>query len=113
MNTPRHHRPSDDIAPTRSAAIDDLECPCGDKLSGHHRLVRPQLGERECEAVLNWLRHDSKKAAAREMYVTESTLSKHIERVRRKYNDLGRPAPTKAHMLVRAIQDGLIGLDDF
>lgn len=46
------------------------------------------------------------------MFVTESTLSKHIERVRRKYDDLGRPAPTKAHMLVRAIQDGLVGLDD-
>lgn len=62
---------------------------------------------------MNWLRHDSKKAAAREMYVTESTLSKHIERVRRKYDALGRPAPTKAAMLVRAIQDGLIRLDEF
>lgn len=47
------------------------------------------------------------------MFVTESTLSKHIERVRRKYDALGRPAPTKAAMLVRAIQDGLVGLDDF
>ena len=81
--------------------------------SDDQRPIRPKLGEREQEAVLNWLRYDTKKAAAQQMYVTEHTLSTHIERVRRKYEAVGRPAPTKAAMLVRALQNGLVDLDDF
>lgn len=111
MTSRQHQTPEDE--PPHSRAPVRCECPCGLSVLAHRRLERPQLGDREREAILNWLRHDSKKAAAREMYVTESTLSKHIERVRRKYDALGRPAPTKAAMLVRAIQDGLIRLDEF
>lgn len=70
------------------------------------------LGQRERAALLSWLRHDSKKAAAAELYVTPSTISTHIERIRHKYDALGRPAHTKAAMLARAIQDGLIELDE-
>jgi DNA-binding CsgD family transcriptional regulator len=73
---------------------------------------RPRLGERERAALIAWLRHDSKKAAASELYVTESTISTHIERIRGKYAALGRPATTKAAMLARAVQDGLLDLDD-
>ncbi|WP_254849104.1 LuxR family transcriptional regulator [Mycobacterium sp. GA-1841] len=50
--------------------------------------------------------------AAAQMYVTEHTLSTHIERIRRKYDAVGRAAPTKAAMLARALQDGLIDIDD-
>ena len=60
------------------------------------RKVRPHLEHREQEAFLNWLRHDTKRAAARQMYVTESTISTHMQRIRRKYAEVGRPAPTKA-----------------
>lgn len=112
MTTHQQHPPASEPPPTR-APFARTECPCGRSALAHRRLDRPQLGDRERQALLNWLRHDSKKAAAREMYVTESTLSKHIERVRRKYDALGRPAPTKAAMLVRAIQDGLVRLDEF
>ncbi|OMC39080.1 hypothetical protein A5740_03065 [Mycobacterium sp. GA-1841] len=73
---------------------------------------RPRLSNREQEALLNWLRHDSKRVAAAQMYVTEHTLSTHIERIRRKYDAVGRAAPTKAAMLARALQDGLIDIDD-
>lgn len=47
------------------------------------------------------------------MYITERTLSTHIERIRAKYDALGRPAQTKAALLARAIQDGLVDVDDF
>ena len=36
----------------------------------------------------------------------------YIDRVRIKYANTGRPAPTKAALVARAIQDGLIDLDD-
>lgn len=85
---------------------------CGCRRGGTHRRPRPQLGDRELDALLAWLRSDSKRAAAAEIYVTESTVSTHIERIRGKYAALGRPAHTKAAMLVRAIQDGLLDLDE-
>jgi hypothetical protein len=36
----------------------------------------------------------------------------HIARIRSKYADVGRPARTKAQLLARALQDGLVQLDD-
>lgn len=73
---------------------------------------RPTLGPREQQALLSWLLSDSKKVAAQQMCVTESTLHTHITRVRDKYAAVGRPAPTKSAMLARAIQDGLIQIHD-
>lgn len=85
---------------------------CGCQGEATHPRPRPQLGDRELDALLSWLRHDSKRAAAAEIYVSESTVSTHIERIRRKYAALGRPANTKAALLARAIQDGLLDLDE-
>lgn len=89
----------------------ESRCGCRCHLESH-RLPRPTLSDREREALLAWLRHDSKRDAAAEIFVSQSTVSTHIERIRRKYRALGRPAPTKATMLARAIQDGLIDLND-
>lgn len=85
---------------------------CGCRRRGARRRPRPRLGVRESAALLAWLRHDSKRAAAAEIYVTESTISTHIKRIRGKYAAVGRPATTKAAMLARAIQDGLLDLDE-
>ena len=85
---------------------------CRCREGGARQRARPTLGERELTALLAWLRHDSKRAAAAEIHVSESTVSTHIERIRGKYAALGRPATTKAAMLARAIQDGLLDLDE-
>lgn len=96
-------------APTGSDSAAVHYCRCRE---GDARRRAPTLGERELDALLAWLRHDSKRAAAAEIYVSESTVSTHIERIRGKYAALGRPANTKAAMLARAIQDGLLDIDE-
>lgn len=49
---------------------------------------------------------------AQRLNITLSTVNSHLERIRVKYAAIGRQAPTKAALVARAIQDGLIGLDD-
>ncbi|MBM9839225.1 LuxR family transcriptional regulator [Rhodococcus hoagii] len=73
---------------------------------------RPSLSPREVEVLRCWIRHDSKAAAASEMFITVATVNTHLLRIRGKYSALNRPANTKAALFARALQDGLIGLDD-
>lgn len=40
------------------------------------------------------------------------TVNTYLERIRVKYAKLGRAAPTKAALVARAPQDGLIGIDE-
>lgn len=72
------------------------------------QLIRPTIGLREQEVLRAWFLCESKEAAARELFVSVNTVKKHIERVRAKYAAVGRPAPTQALLLIRAIQDGWI-----
>ncbi|SMD25506.1 hypothetical protein [Kibdelosporangium aridum] len=51
-----------------------------------------------------------KEMVADKMGVSTSTVNTYLDRVRIKYANAGRPAATKAALLARAIQDGLIGL---
>lgn len=73
---------------------------------------RPNLSTREVEVLIAWLRTDSKTAVGNTLYITAATVRTHIQRIRDKYDAVGRPAPTKAALTVRAIQDGLITVDD-
>ncbi|MCA2272424.1 helix-turn-helix transcriptional regulator [Mycobacterium intracellulare] len=74
--------------------------------------TRPELTAREREILLAWLRNDSKDRVARALYISAGTVSTHLQRIRAKYAVVGRPATTKAALVVRAIQDGLIDVDD-
>lgn len=74
---------------------------------------RPELSPREVEVLLAWLRSESKEEAAEELFIAASTVSTHLARIRAKYVAVGRPAPTKTHLLARALQDGITGLDDW
>lgn len=74
---------------------------------------RPLLSKRETEVLRVWLQHDSKADAARSLYVTEATVNTHIIRIRNKYASVDRPARTKMALLARALQDGLVNLDDW
>ncbi|BBZ65900.1 hypothetical protein MINS_13290 [Mycolicibacterium insubricum] len=73
---------------------------------------RPDLTEREVEVLLTWLRTDSKAEAGRMLYVAGTTVHTHLERIRAKYDAVGRPARTKAALAARAIQDGYVALWD-
>ena len=67
------------------------------------RCERPDLSAREVEVLIAWLASDSKK---------EATVSTYIQRVRSKYAAVGRPARTKVRLLLRALEDGYIRLED-
>lgn len=72
----------------------------------------PQLSNREREVLRMWVMTDSKTEAAQRLFLSSSTVSTHITRIRQKYDDAGRPARTKASLLVRALQDGHVRLDE-
>lgn len=73
---------------------------------------RPALTDREIEVLRTWLMLDSKPAVAQELYISLGTVNTHLTRIRAKYSDIGRAAPTKAALVARAVQDGLVALDD-
>ncbi|MFW0784027.1 LuxR C-terminal-related transcriptional regulator [Gordonia sp. CPCC 206044] len=72
---------------------------------------RPELSSREVEVLLAWLAADSKEDAAGALFISASTVSTHLARIRAKYSAVGREAPTKTHLLARALQDGYTSLD--
>ncbi|MGW0018732.1 LuxR C-terminal-related transcriptional regulator [Rhodococcus sp. NPDC003382] len=74
--------------------------------------VKPTLSAREVEILREWLMSDSKSKAAARLFVAPTTVSTHIARIRDKYALVGRAAPTKAMLLARALQDGLIDIDE-
>ncbi|MGA5541344.1 response regulator transcription factor [Mycobacterium sp. NPDC051198] len=73
---------------------------------------RPALSPREIEVLVSWIKQESKTNTGQELYITTSTVRTHLQRIRRKYADIGRPARTKAALAIRAIQDGLVDLDE-
>ncbi|MFD5831581.1 response regulator [Lentzea sp. NPDC060358] len=81
-------------------------------LAGDSSETRPALSPRETEVLVEWFQSESKEFVAQRLNITLSTVNSHLERIRVKYAAIGRQAPTKAALVARAIQDGLIGLDD-
>ena len=73
---------------------------------------RPRLSPRETDVLLEWFHSESKEMVARRLNLTVSRVNSCLERVRVKYANVGREAPTKAALVARALQDGLIALDD-
>lgn len=78
-----------------------------------NRWIRPDLSAREIEVLLAWLATESKEGAAERLFISASTVSTHISRIRAKYAAVGRSAPTKTHLLARALQDGITTIDDW
>lgn len=72
---------------------------------------RPKLSKREVEVLVVWLAHDSKEQAAQQLFLSSSTVNTHIARIRTKYRIIGRPAPSKTALLIRALQDGYCNLE--
>lgn len=72
----------------------------------------PGLSSREKEVLLAWIQCDSKSVVSRTLYIAPGTVNTHLTRIRDKYHVAGRTASSKAALLARALQDGLIGLDE-
>ncbi|MFD7154251.1 response regulator [Kribbella sp. NPDC059898] len=73
---------------------------------------RPHLAPQERAALLLWFQSRSKAAVAERMGIRETTVKQYIDRARVKYGQVGRHAASKAALLARAIEDGLIRADD-
>lgn len=81
-------------------------------LAGDRRPGRPVLSEREREVLIAWFECESKSLVARKLHLSVRTVDTYIERVRMKYADTGRPAHSKSALMVRALQDGIVDLDE-
>lgn len=75
--------------------------------------VTPPLTDREVQVMIGWLSTDSKREAGELLKISQTTVSAHISRIRAKYAAIGRPAPSKAHLLARALQDGYTDIHDW
>ncbi|WP_218004741.1 response regulator transcription factor [Microtetraspora niveoalba] len=73
---------------------------------------RPRLSVREEEVLIEWFQCESKELVAERLGITPRTVNTYLDRVRIKYASVGREARTKAKLVARAIQDGLIQVDD-
>ena len=80
--------------------------------SGDDRPHRPRLSPRESQVLLEWFHCDSKEMVAQRLNLSVNRVNSCIERVRVKYANVGREAPTKAALVARAIQDGLVRSDE-
>jgi DNA-binding NarL/FixJ family response regulator len=81
-------------------------------ISTDNRPDRPRLTPRETDVLVNWFACESKEMVARKLNLSVRTVNSYIDRVRIRYANAGRPASTKAALVARAIQDGLVGLDE-
>ncbi len=73
---------------------------------------RPHLPPQEVAALRAWFASASKKLAAQMLNISVKTLDTYISRARIRYANAGRNAPTKSDLVARALEDGLITLDE-
>ncbi|MCX8563966.1 LuxR C-terminal-related transcriptional regulator [Mycolicibacterium mucogenicum] len=75
-------------------------------------VASPGLTAREAEVLTAWCHAASKEDAADQLLIGRATVSSHLQRIRLKYAAVGRPATTKAALIARAVQDGLVDVYD-
>ena len=83
--------------------------PAGDHTAGR---PMPALSPREVEVLVCWLQCESKTEVAQSLFVSVGTVNTHLTRIRDKYAQAGRRANTKAALVARALQDGLVRIDE-
>ncbi|MBK1783275.1 DNA-binding response regulator [Prauserella cavernicola] len=80
--------------------------------SANTRSDRPKLSVREEEVLVEWFQCESRDLVAQRLDISAKTVTTYLDRVRLKYANVGRPARSKAALMARAIQDGLVQVDD-
>ena len=70
---------------------------------------RPLLAPRQREVLVAYVEgNDLLPTVARQLGLGTETLKTHLRRIRAKYAEVGRPAPTRRDLYVRAVEDGLV-----
>jgi DNA-binding NarL/FixJ family response regulator len=70
--------------------------------------AKAQLGRREREILHLYASGLPLKLAAQQLGIGYSTAREYLDRIRAKYVEVGRPAPTKVDLLRRAVEDGIL-----
>ena len=73
---------------------------------------RPELTAQERRVLIEWLLTDNKESVSKKLHIAPSTVRTHLQRIRRRYREIHRSAPSKAALFARAVQDGMIGIHD-
>lgn len=74
--------------------------------------VRAHLSSREAEVLSHYASGETAERVAGLLFISRETVLDHIRRIRAKYANVGRSAPTKIDLRQRAIEDGLIPLSN-
>lgn len=73
------------------------------------RAPRVNLSPRQVEVLIAYgAGNDLLDVVARRLGMFPETLKTHLRRIRQKYREAGRPAPTRRDLYVRAVEDGLL-----
>lgn len=89
-----------------------LRPPSGRTAGSSRHYVRPPLSRREIEVLRCWLLSDSKSEVSAKLHVAPGTIKSHLHRIRGKYEAVGRNAGTKASLVARALQDGILTIEE-
>ncbi|MBK1789216.1 response regulator transcription factor [Prauserella cavernicola] len=81
-------------------------------LGTNARPDRPALSAREENVLIEWFKSESKELVALRLGISVKTVNSYLDRVRIKYANVGREARTKASLVARAVQDGLVEVED-
>jgi DNA-binding NarL/FixJ family response regulator len=93
----------------RGEPLDNVEW--ASAVDGDRAFADAQLSARERDVLSLYATGLPLKAVADRLGIAYSTAKENITRVRVKYIDVGRPAPTKVDLLRRAMEDGLVAED--
>ncbi len=81
-------------------------------IDADREFAKAQLGRREREILHLYASGLPLRRAAEQLGIGYSTAREYLDRIRDKYVEVGRPAPTKVDLLRRAVEDGILpGLD--
>ena len=81
-------------------------------IDADREFAKAQVGRRERELLHLYASGLPLKLAAEQLGIGYSTAREYLDRIRSKYVEVGRPAPTKVDLLRRAVEDGILpGLD--
>lgn len=93
----------------RGDALNNVEW--ASAVEGDRDFADAQLSVREREVLRLYAAGLPLKVVAERLGVAYSTAKENITRVRVKYVEVGRPAPTKVDLLRRAMEDGIVAAD--
>ncbi|BDZ53786.1 response regulator transcription factor [Agromyces marinus] len=94
----------------RGEALNNVEW--ASAIEADREFAKAQLGRRERDVLNLYASGLPLKLVAQKLGIAHSTAREYLDRIRAKYVEVGRPAPTKVDLLRRAVEDGILpGLD--